>query len=583
MVDLRLTTTLRLPEDIAGEAVGILATRGAGKSYTSAVLCEELWATKVQFAVLDPTGVYWGLRSTRDGQGEGLPITVLGGAHGDVPLEPTAGKLIADVLVDTGQSLILDLSDFESKGAQTRFVTDLIERLYTLKARSRTTLHLVIDEADEFAPQRALGRDEPRMLGAMERIVRRGRSRGIGCTLITQRSAALNKNVLDVVDTLIAMRMLSPRDRRAVNEWIVAKSEEDRAGVVDSLPRLATGIAWVWSPVRDILDQVQVRKLRTFDSYATPKPGRKKVEPAVLAPIDIDVLGKQIAQTKARSEANDPATLHRRIRELEREVQKKAPASAPAAKPEPVLTAAERTLLDRAVKAIDNLSHKLAPIYGMQLEVEKTRALGEKLRAELTRVREGPRAQRSYPAPRRAVARAAPAQSADGDLTGPERRILTALVELDAIGISPATRKQVAFLAGYSPNGAAFKNPLAAMKTKGWVTYPDTGHVELTTNGTELVPMPGKPLSTGELQDRILVKLTGPQGKLMTVLWEVYPDAMSKTDLAAATDYSADGAAFKNPLASLRSLGLVEYPRSGEARATEVGFVDEPIRTESDG
>ncbi|MDZ7735872.1 MAG: hypothetical protein U5P41_07080 [Gammaproteobacteria bacterium] len=55
---------------------------------------------------------------------------------------------------------------------------------------------MVLDEAEEFAPQKPQ-RDEARMLGAMETLVKRGRSRGVGVTLITQRTASLNKNVID--------------------------------------------------------------------------------------------------------------------------------------------------------------------------------------------------------------------------------------------------------------------------------------------------------------------------------------------------------------------------------------------------
>jgi DNA helicase HerA-like ATPase len=54
---------------------------------------------------------------------------------------------------------------------------------------------LVIDEADAIAPQKPQ-KGEERMLGAAEDIVRRGGQRGIGCVLVTQRSAVLNKNVL---------------------------------------------------------------------------------------------------------------------------------------------------------------------------------------------------------------------------------------------------------------------------------------------------------------------------------------------------------------------------------------------------
>ena len=62
---------------------------------------------------------------------------------------------------------------------QRRLVTDFAERLYYRKGQDkhRQPLHLVIDEADEFAAQRIQPGHE-RMFGAIDRIVRRGRASG---------------------------------------------------------------------------------------------------------------------------------------------------------------------------------------------------------------------------------------------------------------------------------------------------------------------------------------------------------------------------------------------------------------------
>jgi hypothetical protein len=37
--------------------------------------------------MVDSVGVWWGLHSSADGQHEGLPMVVMGGEHGDVPLD----------------------------------------------------------------------------------------------------------------------------------------------------------------------------------------------------------------------------------------------------------------------------------------------------------------------------------------------------------------------------------------------------------------------------------------------------------------------------------------------------------------
>jgi len=127
------------------------------------------------------------LHASADGKSDGYPVVIFGGDHADVPLEETAGSLIADVLATQRISAVLDLSTLSKSGPR-RFATDLLERLYH---RNRQPLHVVIDEADLLAPQRVLSGGE-RLLGAMSDLVRRGRVHGLGATLVTQRPATLN-------------------------------------------------------------------------------------------------------------------------------------------------------------------------------------------------------------------------------------------------------------------------------------------------------------------------------------------------------------------------------------------------------
>lgn len=102
-------------------------------------------------------------------------------------------------------------------------MTDFAERLYH---KNRQPLHLVLDEADAFAPQRPM-KGQERLLGAIEDLVRRGRARGIGVTLVTQRAAVLNKDVLTQAEVLVALRTIAPQDREAINAWI---READQLG-----------------------------------------------------------------------------------------------------------------------------------------------------------------------------------------------------------------------------------------------------------------------------------------------------------------------------------------------------------------
>lgn len=79
--------------------VGIHRPARVRQTYASMKYVEELYRAKVQVVVVDPVGVWSGLRTGADG-GKGLDIPILGGQHGDIPLEAGAGKLIAGLVAD---------------------------------------------------------------------------------------------------------------------------------------------------------------------------------------------------------------------------------------------------------------------------------------------------------------------------------------------------------------------------------------------------------------------------------------------------------------------------------------------------
>lgn len=159
MTKLRISDTLSFPIDFVTQTQAILAKKRVGKSYTAAVQAEELLKAGQQIVAVDPTGAWWGLKSSADGKHAGFPIAIFGGEHADVPLEESAGEVIARALVEQRFSAILDLSLFR-KGQINRFMAPFLETLYRL---NREAMHLFVDEADAIAPQKPFG-EEARML-----------------------------------------------------------------------------------------------------------------------------------------------------------------------------------------------------------------------------------------------------------------------------------------------------------------------------------------------------------------------------------------------------------------------------------
>src|SRR5690349_13953118 len=95
---LQLAENLSLPLQAVTETFAILGRRGTGKTSTGVVLTEEMLKAGQHVCVLDPVGVWHGLRSSSDGLSPGLPIVILGGQHADVPLPTEAGAEIAHLV-----------------------------------------------------------------------------------------------------------------------------------------------------------------------------------------------------------------------------------------------------------------------------------------------------------------------------------------------------------------------------------------------------------------------------------------------------------------------------------------------------
>lgn len=208
-------------------------------SYTALVEMEEMIERGLFVGYIDPLGIAWGLRSSADGLHDGYPVLIFGGRHGDIPLDPAAGRIVCAFVLEQRQPFILDLSLFESEDQQCLFVTDFVEGF---RRQEDVLLHLVVDESDVFAPQIPKSQAKTRSLEAMNALTRRFRSKGIGTTLITQRPAELHKSVLGQIELLLALRLIAPHDINALDDWVKRNAKtEERAQFLATLSGLPTG------------------------------------------------------------------------------------------------------------------------------------------------------------------------------------------------------------------------------------------------------------------------------------------------------------------------------------------------------
>ena len=287
-----------IPAAALDQPLCIVGTVGSGKTYAAKSAVEWLLREGRRVVIVDPTGVWHGLRTMADGSA-GFPVVIFGGEQADVPVASDAGAMLGALLADDRVTqAIVDVSDMTG-GERTRFLTAMLERLYV---GARVPRHLILDEADEMASQNPLP-EQLRLLGIVDKIVRRGRVRGFRPMMITQRPAVLHKNVLSQIATLVAMRLTSPQDRKAIEGWVRGSGDLDEAKkVLSSLPGLDVGEGWVWAPREGVLERTRFPAIATLDTSATPETGAAPERPRAMAAVDVGALREAMSISAASNE-----------------------------------------------------------------------------------------------------------------------------------------------------------------------------------------------------------------------------------------------------------------------------------------
>jgi hypothetical protein len=580
-----------LPAGAVTEKLVFIGRTGSGKTYAAQKLAEEFLGAGAQVVILDPVGNWWGLRLAAGGQKPGINILVLGGLHGDVPLEPTSGKLVADLITQQGISVILDVSMMR-KGQRKEFATELAEELVHNQKSRRSPLHVFLEEAQVFVPQRT-DHGEARMLGAFEDLVKLGRNFGIGTSLISQRPQAVNKDVLNQAELLICLQLTGPQERKAIETWVYEKGADE--SLMAELPKLPVGTAVIWSPAwLSIFKRVKISAKWTYDASSTPKFGHvEKV--SELAPIDIESIREAMASVVARVEESDPKKLKERIRQLELKHT---------AGMDPKMEAALKKELQFYKTAYGTL---LESVETIRRDIEQHQSSIGKLASRLPRKSEGPmpasgqlwstpppawngtepgsasttktqtqRFQKTgkelavYETTKTKLRQAVTIRDIEeGGLVAGARRMLQILAIWKPWTLS---RKQVATLSGMSRSGT-FNTYLSKLRTLGYIEERNSDIMATDAGIAVLGGDVPSPPTTAELLEQWIPKLGGAgAGRMLTVLVEHYPTPMSRTELAARCGLTKSGT-FNTYLSKLRTNGLLSEHKRGYVKAADVLFI----------
>src|SRR6266568_5690609 len=196
-------------EAFVGRSVAVLGITGSGKTNTAAVLVEELLARGLPMTIVDIEGEYWGLKQSYD-------LLIAGRSeHAELEIGPENAAHLANISVQRGISVILDLSDY-TQDEQYDFLVAYFQSLWDVAGKERKPYQIILEEAHEWVPQGA--RTQLKQL--LTRIALRGRQPGLGIILMSQRSAKVEKDVLTQVPLLFLHKVVHPIDLKVYKELI---------------------------------------------------------------------------------------------------------------------------------------------------------------------------------------------------------------------------------------------------------------------------------------------------------------------------------------------------------------------------
>lgn len=307
--------------EFVGLSVAVLGMTGQGKTNTDAVIAEEALSHGYPLTIVDPEGEFFSLK-------ERFEILVAGRSPNvDIALTSLAQtRSLAELSMRRGVPVVLDLSGFKSNQQEQEEMFGLVEAyletLWDLAVEIRRPYLLLVEEAQEFVPQSGSSPVKELMI----RIAKRGRKRGLGIVLASQRPASVEKNVLTQARMLILHKVINPNtDLKAYKDLIPLPSRE--------VERLVGGLNVGQAIIlyNNSYEMVQVRRRYTFDVGATPgfdtsRLEKVQINDSLLA--EFVKLAEKAASNAAASGGDGQtlskkqAQLESRVRELEAQLEK---------------------------------------------------------------------------------------------------------------------------------------------------------------------------------------------------------------------------------------------------------------------
>lgn len=551
----------------------INSSSGGGKSWLGRRMMEQ-FAGKVQQIIIDLEGDFITLREKYD--------FLLVGKDGDIPLSIRTAETLATKLLELNTSAILDLSELK-KHERTLFVKRFLESLIESPKKLWHPVLVYIDEAHEFCPESKSGKAESKP--AVIDICTRGRKRGFGGILMTQRISKLSKDAVAELTNVFTGRTILDIDRKRASDNLGFTKKEQELSLRD----LKDGEMFCFGSAfnHTNIAKIQVGGVQTTHPDKTkgiqitppkiPRNIKKMLKDFINIPKEAeeelktkDDMKKKIFELKGEIRIlslskTKPEVDEKKAGELQRTAYK-AGLNSQKANNELILTQYKKR-----EKYYNNILTKLTE------HIKRFNSgAGSLLKEELPEIKIEPKTKENtielplkeikYPLKKESpnVAfepKVTPNPRPQSDFIEEQSEIkhvkAGAMKMLNWLASSnpvPLSKQRLATLSGFSTNGGTFGSYISVLRKNGWLTGED--EYELTQEGlaqaTERIEFP-----TGEqLITLWSSKFKAGVGKMLRIICEKYPEPINKDELAEMAGF--EGGTFNSYLSKLKKNDLVE-------------------------
>ena len=204
-----------------------------GKAYLTSLrkAIESVKAAKKEYSLKDLINVL-----EADEEGENATLINELEYLNEVNLFASQGTKIDDLIVK-GKMTIINFKG-TPPDIQEIIVNRIASACFELRKLGKTPpMMMVVEEAHNYCPQQGVVASSK----IFRTIASEGRKFGLGLTIISQRAAKIDKNVLSQCNTQIILKVTNPNDLKAIS----ASLEGICAGMEDEIQRLPIGVALI--------------------------------------------------------------------------------------------------------------------------------------------------------------------------------------------------------------------------------------------------------------------------------------------------------------------------------------------------